>query len=663
MLLSVAGLFFVLAGNNSPVSAQGLLNNTGALVNSLVPVLPTPETTPDSQSVTKPQSQNQSTPQPQQLTQVQEGNSSTGTLTSALTALVPLAEDSAHPEVKRTEPIPYQKQQSAPQKSAAPSFAALSAETLGPNLILNPSVESFTTSGPSNWQRGGYGSNARSFTYPAPPHTGTKALGVTVSNYTSGDAKWFFDYVNVTPGKMYQFSDFYKSDVPSTLTAQFKLSNGSFTYLDLTQLAPASTYTAAAGRFTVPSGVVAVTVFHLIKQNGTLSTDEFSLNEVTPGSGGEGDSLIQNGGFETAGSAGKPANWSRGGFGSNTRAFSYLSSGGVNNSKAARVAITSYSSGDAKWYFDPVVLSPGTYTYSNSYVANIPSTITIQLQMQNGSFVYKDIATLPAAGSFTPMSVDFTVPANVKNVTVFHLIEGVGQLTIDTVSLALKSGPTGIFTTGAVSLTFDDNRLSQYQNAFPKLTSSGLKGTFYVISRQTNDDGFATYMSWAQITELFNAGHEIGAHTRTHRDLTTLSAADQQTEIQGSRQDLINRGLGSVLTFAYPFGSYNGSTIGFVESAGLQSARATIDGHVTPSSDRYQLQRYSVEVDTTFNQVKQEIDKAATNKDWLILTFHQINNGTDRYTVSPTIFNQIIDYLVQKGIPVVTVSQGMQSMP
>ena len=65
---------------------------------------------------------------------------------------------------------------------------------------------------------------------------------------------------------------------------------------------------------------------------------------------------------------------------------------------------------------------------------------------------------------------------------------------------------------------------------------------------------------------------------------------------------------------------------------------------------------------TTFTQVKQAIDAAQANQEWLILVFHQIGTGSDRYTISATLFNQIVDYLVQVNIPVIPVSQGIPSM-
>jgi peptidoglycan/xylan/chitin deacetylase (PgdA/CDA1 family) len=371
--------------------------------------------------------------------------------------------------------------------------------------------------------------------------------------------------------------------------------------------------------------------------------------------------LVENGDFETAGTNGNPVNWSRGAWGTNTRSFTYPATG-VNGSKSARVDISSYTSGDAKWYFTPINLAPGTYTFTDSYISNTTSYITIQYLNSNGTYTYKDLATVSPNGTFGSLSFDFSVPQGVTNVTIFHLIKSVGYLTIDNVGVSSKSSPNGVFKTGGVTLRFDDGWKSQYDNAFPKLSNEGYKGTFYIVTHQLADTGYPGFMSRSQITSLYNAGEEIGAHTRTHRDLTTLSDADQQSEINGSRQDLLSWNVGPILSFSYPFGSYNSTTMSLVQNAGFTNAAATIDGNVTPTSDQYQLERLGVTVNVTANQVKQWIDNAIANKQWLILAFHAIDYSGTEYSTTPETFNEIVDYLKSKNVPVVTASEGASQL-
>ena len=61
-------------------------------------------------------------------------------------------------------------------------------------------------------------------------------------------------------------------------------------------------------------------------------------------------------------------------------------------------------------------------------------------------------------------------------------------------------------------------------------------------------------MTWDQVREMRRAGMGIGSHTHTHRVLNTLTAADLDQELRGSRL-LLEQRLGEpVTTIAYPVG-------------------------------------------------------------------------------------------------------------
>jgi peptidoglycan/xylan/chitin deacetylase (PgdA/CDA1 family) len=527
------------------------------------------------------------------------------------------------------------------------------AQTIGPNLIPNPGFESSTT--PTGWLKGGYGANTRALSFPVTGDGGGQAARVNISAYTSGDAKWYPSYIPIKAGHRYQFSDSYKSNVPSIVDIQFKLSDGSFAYSDVANLAASSGWSRTTSSFLAPSGASSLTIFHLINQVGTLDTDNYSLNEIIP----DQNNLIPNGDFETGAST--PTSWSQGHWGSNSATFTYPVSG-VSGSRAVRLDVTNYVSGDAKWYFNPVTLPAGIYTYTDSYISSAPSTITVQLQNLDGTYSYKDLANLSAVGSWNTSSRRFYVPSGTQNITVFHLLRQAGSLTIDNASVERSGTAGGIFSSGAVTLTFDDGWLSQYQNAFPKLKQSGVPASFYIISHQLSDFGFPGYMSQAQVKELYNAGEEIGAHTRTHPHLSQLSSSAQQNEIVGSQTDLNNLGVGPITTFAYPFGDYNDTTLGILQNSGIQGARTAIGGFADPLSDPYQLPRQGVMVTTTLSQLQQWIAQATSSKTWLILEIHEVSDNGNQFSISPALFSQLINYLVEQKVKVVTLSQGLSSL-
>ncbi|MHB8660424.1 MAG: polysaccharide deacetylase family protein [Minisyncoccota bacterium] len=541
---------------------------------------------------------------------------------------------------------------------AAHSRAASDTSVMyGPNLIPNPSLEATSTPGlPAGWLKGGYGTNTRTYAYPvAGDANATNGVSVSISNYASGDAKWYFTNVPVTADDTYQFSDYSMSDVPSTIDIAFKTGGGTFIYTDVVTIAAHSSYTFNNVEFIVPANVVSLTVFHLINQNGSLTTSDFSLNQVFSNQ----QSLIPNGNFEIAASSGSPAYWTGAHWGSNTAQFTYPAVG-VDGDKAVKVTITAYSSGDAKWAFNPISVPNGIYHFTDTYASNVPSTIDVQFHNADGSYTYTDVAALPPSSSFATSSVEFSVPSGTKDITVFHLIQQVGTLTLDNATLVQNTYTSGPFSTGAVTLTFDNGWLSQYQNAIPKLDSAGIKGTFYIITHELADYGYTGFMSIAQIQNMYADGQEIGSHTQTHPDLPQLSPAEQQQEISGSRQDLLAMHVGPVNSFAYPFGDYNSTTVELVQQAGYTNARSTIDGYTLPMSDIYLLPRFVMIASTTPAQVEQWIDGAVANKQWLIIELHQIDTSGNIYSTTPTVFNQIVDYLVQKKVPVITMDQGVR---
>lgn len=150
--------------------------------------------------------------------------------------------------------------------------------------------------------------------------------------------------------------------------------------------------------------------------------------------------LIKNPSLEIAGVNGNPERWFRGGWGANTRTYAYPTSG--INGKAAKVEITSYTNGDAKWYFENVPVTPGkTYTLSHAYKANVTTQLLAVFQTPGG-LQYHRINTLPPAATWTTSTAAITIPANVTAITLFHLLFSVGTLEIDHYSLSPKSTST-----------------------------------------------------------------------------------------------------------------------------------------------------------------------------------------------------------------------------
>jgi peptidoglycan/xylan/chitin deacetylase (PgdA/CDA1 family) len=86
-----------------------------------------------------------------------------------------------------------------------------------------------------------------------------------------------------------------------------------------------------------------------------------------------------------------------------------------------------------------------------------------------------------------------------------------------------------------VAITFDDGTAGHALYAVPELVSRGMTATFFVTTGWVGHPG---YVTWEQLGTMRRAGMEIGSHTRSHRFLSELGAADLETELRGSREDL-----------------------------------------------------------------------------------------------------------------------------
>jgi peptidoglycan/xylan/chitin deacetylase (PgdA/CDA1 family)/GT2 family glycosyltransferase len=117
-----------------------------------------------------------------------------------------------------------------------------------------------------------------------------------------------------------------------------------------------------------------------------------------------------------------------------------------------------------------------------------------------------------------------------------------------------------------VLLTFDDAYADLVEHAFPALREQGFTATVFVVTGEIGGSnswdikqGSASIgcMGADDMLRWSEEGIEFGAHSRTHTDLTTLSAPDLEEEIAGSGADLAGILGAAPRSFAYPFGYYN----------------------------------------------------------------------------------------------------------
>lgn len=113
--------------------------------------------------------------------------------------------------------------------------------------------------------------------YPVPGIDGDRAARIDISSYTSGDRKWYFDPIWITPGREYLFEDSYRSNAETRITVEFGKADGTFVYLNLGNVPPSTSWQRVEKSFTVPADVRTATVFHGLRSVGFLEVDDYWL--------------------------------------------------------------------------------------------------------------------------------------------------------------------------------------------------------------------------------------------------------------------------------------------------------------------------------------------------------------------------------------------------
>ena len=142
-----------------------------------------------------------------------------------------------------------------------------------------------------------------------------------------------------------------------------------------------------------------------------------------------------------------------------------------------------------------------------------------------------------------------------------------------------------------ILLTFDDGSDTTYTTAQPIMQRYGFTGVSYVVYYTI---GLTHYMNVDQIRALHAAGWEIGSHSLSHKDLT-IPPYRQEDEIVQSRRMLETRLGVPVLSFAYPFGAYDESSVNYVHFAGYIAAMGLGKESVQGGKNLFYLYRQPVE--------------------------------------------------------------------
>jgi peptidoglycan/xylan/chitin deacetylase (PgdA/CDA1 family) len=144
-----------------------------------------------------------------------------------------------------------------------------------------------------------------------------------------------------------------------------------------------------------------------------------------------------------------------------------------------------------------------------------------------------------------------------------------------------------------ILITFDDGYSDVFHNALPVLARLDMHATAYVISGRTLRSD-RVFLTWHLLRALERRGIEIGSHSVTHRDLTTLSDPDALRELVRSRRALERQLRHPVQWLAYPYGAYDVRIERLARQAGYVLAVTTEYGTVQSARRPLALRRLRV---------------------------------------------------------------------
>jgi peptidoglycan/xylan/chitin deacetylase (PgdA/CDA1 family) len=152
-----------------------------------------------------------------------------------------------------------------------------------------------------------------------------------------------------------------------------------------------------------------------------------------------------------------------------------------------------------------------------------------------------------------------------------------------------------------IILTFDDGYENNYRYLFPLLKKYHMKAVIYILGDRKHKTNFwdksqgeaeHALLKPAQILEMQKSGRvEFGSHSLHHVRLTLLKKTEQEKEITGSKKALEAFLKKPILSFAYPYGSFNEEIKKMTQAAGYTFGLTVQHGPTKIQNDLMEIRR------------------------------------------------------------------------
>jgi peptidoglycan/xylan/chitin deacetylase (PgdA/CDA1 family) len=158
--------------------------------------------------------------------------------------------------------------------------------------------------------------------------------------------------------------------------------------------------------------------------------------------------------------------------------------------------------------------------------------------------------------------------------------------------------------TKTVVITFDDGYRDFYTDAMDAMRQCGFTATIFLATDRIKDSPVriegVDYLTWAEVSELHEAGITFGSHTVTHPDLRSLGPDQIEYEVGCSKETIEHKIGAAVESFSYPFAfpeedkDFTKFLVDILENQGFENGVSTIIGRACKNSNHYYLPRLPV---------------------------------------------------------------------
>lgn len=203
-----------------------------------------------------------------------------------------------------------------------------------------------------------------------------------------------------------------------------------------------------------------------------------------------------------------------------------------------------------------------------------------------------------------------------------------------------------------VSICFDDFPLSAATRGARILQDAGARGTYYLAAGLCGTVGpVGRIAGFDDARRLQEEGHEIGCHTFSHLDSTSISAAEFASELERNRKAV---DFCELDTFAFPFGYFDwgakreaASRFGTVRTAVKGVNRGHVDLVGLQSIPLYEADGKSG-ADRWLNELRD-------GDGWLIFYTHDVDAQPSRFGCTPELLEHCVRRAKHLGYEVTTV--------